>query len=924
MTVWIIYYTGTTFGDEIASLAEEKTGYRLRGSKQEDGHNANSDEGHLGSAQDAKKEEAKESEVKPEDSISFLTNNGAGSALWEGLLQTFQITDENTTYEASAEKSKKGGPFPSLQTRKSDMMVKDNSPEIINENSTDEEFTRQVLPSRENLNVSSNLDVVLLLNETRSQNETNSLDHNQTSFSTSKTFVEGDTNQTAQNPESYWPKSEDDNVDKMLEELASLNLTTEEILASSVDNNQNASSYSDKTISEEDATLFGNDCNHIGQKEELSTDQSEETTGSDMERESNTTESENNATFEDSQHMLIHQKVGGYLTNGMRTTGEADSPKNQEIAQLQIQTLAANETQPEEANQLPGVKWEGSTQTWEQILEAPMIENTTAVVDIRQAVDSASPDENFNESVQDDTGVPMLPQRVESPLAMMQETTVVEKSNYDPPQSLMGTVGGYVNNVLTSLGSYPNTISGGSQEQIDLSARQKARSETGSIISRVNEYIGSLWQAPGNLNQYHLTPTGQMPKSSDYTGSLWLAPGNVEQYHLASSTDVAKDFAGTASSDSEMEDYTHRTESQSILSSVPHAITELLTQRGQRRLEQPQLMSPYENLSSTALTEFVNNHVHYQKLVSVGENLPFQPSSQTPYFWHIHKSGGSSMKHMMTCMGLTQTRRGSDPACSDTDENIHVCPLEWGNVVNADASSPSGIKRIQRIGLFHLNLETLVVDTSRIYEALHIFTPQHRGRLFVVLRDPVERAISKYYYNRIATWERNYKEEIANMTLIEYAKSRHCIDNWITRRLVHKMNPEQVVTEGDLRLAKEILRQKALILLTQAMDESVFRLAQYFGWKLTGYQRWCIDKFAKHDPINQNPHPIPSRDSPEWAAVREKQLLDLELYRFAMTLYYEQQGPFLLSKFGPLQVPAPEAPPEEMTNAAQEVSAVST
>ena len=327
--------------------------------------------------------------------------------------------------------------------------------------------------------------------------------------------------------------------------------------------------------------------------------------------------------------------------------------------------------------------------------------------------------------------------------------------------------------------------------------------------------------------------------------------------------------------------------------------------QGRRRLqevEQPQ--SPYENMNPTALAEYVTNHAQYRNLVNFDEDLPFDQSSQVPYLFHIHKSGGSSMKHMITCMGLTQTRRGSAENCNDQANYIHVCPLVWGTAVNADASSPLGIERIKRLGLLDLNVPKLVVTTSRFYEALNILTPQHRGRLFVILRDPVERAISKYYYTKFATWERNYNPAIANMTLMEYAQSKHCYDNWVTRRLIHKMNPDAVLTAGDLRLAKEILKQKALILLTDNLAQSSHRMAQYFGWEMDGNERWCVDKYARTEPVNQNPHPIPHKDSPEWASIRDKNQLDVELYRYAMSIYHDQQGPFLSQKFGPLQLSA--------------------
>jgi hypothetical protein len=289
-----------------------------------------------------------------------------------------------------------------------------------------------------------------------------------------------------------------------------------------------------------------------------------------------------------------------------------------------------------------------------------------------------------------------------------------------------------------------------------------------------------------------------------------------------------------------------------------------------------------------SLLDVVRNHEKYSLLLNIEEDLPFRQGPHVPYFWHIHKSGGSSMKHIMTCLERTQTRRMTIPECNDQEPDLKVCQLEWGSVVNADASSPDGIERIIRLKLVERNFDKLVLDTSRVYEALSILTPQHKGRLFMVLRDPVERAISKFYYTKVATWERNYKPEVQNMTMLEYASSHHCYNDWVTRRLIDTMVGD--LEARDLALAKEILRQKALILLTSKMSEAGERLIKYFGWGATPYQHSCIRKFAVEEPINTNPHPVPSRDSAEWSAIRDRNKYDVELYEYAQQLYNHQSA----------------------------------
>jgi hypothetical protein len=303
-----------------------------------------------------------------------------------------------------------------------------------------------------------------------------------------------------------------------------------------------------------------------------------------------------------------------------------------------------------------------------------------------------------------------------------------------------------------------------------------------------------------------------------------------------------------------------------------------------------QLQSPIPPALDPQIEEYVRNHVLYSNLVNVDQDLPYQESSQIPYFWHVHKSGGSTLKHLMVCLDRVQTRRMTLPDCNDDEENLHTCKLEWGTVVNADASSSGGIARINKLGLLRDHIPNLVIDTSRVFEALSILNPERRGRFFVAMRDPVERAVSKYYYTKIATWERNWHPDIVNMTMLEFTESRYCYDNWITRRLVNKMEPGLDLTPEDLAIAKEILRQKALILLTNDMTQSSVRLVKYFGWPTSEYQQWCMNKFAVEEPINTNPHPVPDRNSREWQAIREKNIFDVQLYDYALQLFEAQSA----------------------------------
>ena len=186
--------------------------------------------------------------------------------------------------------------------------------------------------------------------------------------------------------------------------------------------------------------------------------------------------------------------------------------------------------------------------------------------------------------------------------------------------------------------------------------------------------------------------------------------------------------------------------------------------------------------------------------------------------------------------------------------------------------------------------ESFIIVSSRIYDALDLFTPQRKGQLFILLRHPVQRIVSKYFFMTKAKWENSYREPVASMSFREYTSSKYCDSNWVTRRLVNKMQGE--LNEDDLILAKEILRRKALILLMDDLVESMERLRIYFDWHrevLNDEQVFCVNKFTQTDPMNVNHEKIHVEpNSLEWNTIRDKNLMDIELMKFAKQLYAEQ------------------------------------
>jgi len=140
---------------------------------------------------------------------------------------------------------------------------------------------------------------------------------------------------------------------------------------------------------------------------------------------------------------------------------------------------------------------------------------------------------------------------------------------------------------------------------------------------------------------------------------------------------------------------------------------------------------------------------------------------ETAIFWHIAKSGGTTIKSIYKCMRKVMTVRvGVEHKWGhDTEEELVIFePGSTGMLtVNADTLSPSGIIKAAEMGLVESHLVDIIVTTNINYAIDHLYSPDHKGIAFALFRHPVKRLISKFYYVQTATWERSYRPEVSIM-----------------------------------------------------------------------------------------------------------------------------------------------------------------
>lgn len=258
----------------------------------------------------------------------------------------------------------------------------------------------------------------------------------------------------------------------------------------------------------------------------------------------------------------------------------------------------------------------------------------------------------------------------------------------------------------------------------------------------------------------------------------------------------------------------------------------------------------------------------------------------TAIFWHIPRSAGTTMKHVLaTCLGRVITTELGGMDGHDLDERLELLKKPHGIFLNVDTTTPIGLKHAKKLGLIQSKMAD-VVFTPYIQEAAVIFDKFHRGRFFTMLREPIDRIVSLYYYRRIATWEPTYNPILKDQTLEEFVNASG--ENWMVRSLTGCMSgPLDVV---HLNVAKEILRSKFLIGLIDDKTESFRRFEEYFGWKFPSpVSQTCKNSIIYFEWHSGNPHPKLSDDDPIRLKIRNMNLWDVALYEYAKQLFKEQE-----------------------------------
>ena len=268
--------------------------------------------------------------------------------------------------------------------------------------------------------------------------------------------------------------------------------------------------------------------------------------------------------------------------------------------------------------------------------------------------------------------------------------------------------------------------------------------------------------------------------------------------------------------------------------------------------------------------------------------------SDVPIFWHVPKSGGSTIKDVAgSCHRLVSASNIGTRDGHENDQFLQIVRPGGSMFVNINTHSVEGIQHAKDIGFPSSGMAEIIISNF-VHEADVLGSTTHMLRFLGVFRHPIERAISMFYYIQVATWEATYHPELKDWTIEQYARSNRAEENWMTRQLAN--NPIDALTDDDFALAKEVLRRKFFVGLIDQMEESMDRFERFFRWAYRvnpHNQEKCREGLLIGGGANRNVNATkkahPKEGTEGWTLLAEKNKYDLQLYDYVVELFDQQK-----------------------------------
>ena len=132
------------------------------------------------------------------------------------------------------------------------------------------------------------------------------------------------------------------------------------------------------------------------------------------------------------------------------------------------------------------------------------------------------------------------------------------------------------------------------------------------------------------------------------------------------------------------------------------------------------------------------------------------------------------MKTLLShCLGQTLAAEVGELNGHENDEEVKVVSFAEHNYTNVNVATPEGISRALNLGLVPSHLSDTIVS-SHVDLIPSLFNANDKGKAFVMMRHPCDRATSMFYFLQGTGYP-----PLQNMTLDDYAKSELIENNWM-------------------------------------------------------------------------------------------------------------------------------------------------
>ncbi len=269
------------------------------------------------------------------------------------------------------------------------------------------------------------------------------------------------------------------------------------------------------------------------------------------------------------------------------------------------------------------------------------------------------------------------------------------------------------------------------------------------------------------------------------------------------------------------------------------------------------------SLANAGAAPRANEDYRRDELVSRGRNGYFassqhrnrpesSPSNDTLIFIHLYKTGGTTLNRII------EWEYKMSKICS-------VEPTWW----------QWSYQRIRRWSPGRLG--KMEVFKGHMPFGLHRLIPRPANYI-TVLREPIERAISDYYFARRFKPHRHHRASL-QLSLEEFFLQKH--EHNLQSRILAGPNSHELfpsTCDADtLAAAKDNLARRFIVVgLTERFDETLALLKARLGWEVRRYRSFRVadNRVAQHQIADKT-----------LALIHEKERFDIALYDYATLLF---------------------------------------